>query len=382
MEMLKIFIVVLLAFPCHGNDDGKFRHLKENFFSSNGRSFMDVVDFAGQGPLRKRSQADAEASLYDDQKSELPSNDQPMSKKPKQERKLSISSDENSEVIESIIDENAFSQNMSGASQGVSSHGIKSAMNSDHKLNEGRSMNSDEAFELQHIPETNNDSASFFKNSKIIDDGGYITPAADSSIASHGQSQVSAGQELNSIDEHKNVHLKLQNPSASRSRWKKQNKSKLGDGGHWVEYDFDGGAATTTVDPSLPENPAGLKNPNLLVGPWVEEPTVRKSKAYFGGKNDTLVNAQIDTTANLPCVIFNRDDHETVSWIRSRDHHLITVGRQTYSSDNRFSVNFNRHLSQWTLHLRYVQPRDAGEYICQLSTDPPMVYVARLSVTE
>lgn len=33
------------------------------------------------------------------------------------------------------------------------------------------------------------------------------------------------------------------------------------------------------------------------------------------GENDTLVNAQIGTTAKLPCVIFNRDDHETVSQI-------------------------------------------------------------------
>ncbi|KAF2346845.1 Immunoglobulin-like domain, partial [Trinorchestia longiramus] len=36
---------------------------------------------------------------------------------------------------------------------------------------------------------------------------------------------------------------------------------------------------------------------------------------------------------------------------------------------------------QWTLHLRYVQPRDAGEYICQLSTDPVMVYLIKLFVT-
>ncbi|KAF2353681.1 hypothetical protein FHG87_015563 [Trinorchestia longiramus] len=70
------------------------------------------------------------------------------------------------------------------------------------------------------------------------------------------------------------------------------------------------------------------------------------------GQNNTLVNAQIGTTAKLPCLIFNRDDHETVSWIRSRDHHLITVGRQTYSSDNRFSVNFNRHLSKDCVRVR------------------------------
>ncbi|XP_047738362.1 uncharacterized protein LOC108682346 [Hyalella azteca] len=168
--------------------------------------------------------------------------------------------------------------------------------------------------------------------------------------------------------------------SGSRSQWKKQNKGKHG-GDHWVEYDFDQGTSTTTVHPSLPENPEGLKNPTLLVGLWIEEPKERESKAHFGGENNSLVHAQIDTTAKLPCVIFNRDDHETISWIRSRDHHLITVGRQTYSSDNRFSVNFNRHLSQWTLYVRYVQPRDAGEYICQLSTDPPMVHLVRLSVT-
>ncbi|KAF2353680.1 Immunoglobulin-like domain [Trinorchestia longiramus] len=39
-------------------------------------------------------------------------------------------------------------------------------------------------------------------------------------------------------------------------------------------------------------------------------------------------------------------------------------------------------VQQWTLHLRYVQPRDAGEYICQLSTDPVMVYLIKLFVTE
>ncbi|KAF2353682.1 Immunoglobulin-like domain [Trinorchestia longiramus] len=159
------------------------------------------------------------------------------------------------------------------------------------------------------------------------------------------QTQDSPRQGFNSALDRNKVNFKSQGPLAARTRWKKQNKNKHGGGGHWVEYDFDEGTSTTTADPLLPENPVGLKNPNLLVGPWVEEPTVRKSKAYFGGQNNTLVNAQIGTTAKLPCLIFNRDDHETVSWIRSRDHHLITVGRQTYSSDNRFSVNFNRHLS-------------------------------------
>ncbi|XP_066958341.1 zwei Ig domain protein zig-8-like [Macrobrachium rosenbergii] len=65
-----------------------------------------------------------------------------------------------------------------------------------------------------------------------------------------------------------------------------------------------------------------------------------------------------------------------------RDHHLITVGRQTYSNDDRFSVTYNRHLSEWMLHIRYAQSRDAGEYICQLSTHPPMVFISTLTITQ
>ncbi|XP_042235340.1 zwei Ig domain protein zig-8-like [Homarus americanus] len=145
-----------------------------------------------------------------------------------------------------------------------------------------------------------------------------------------------------------------------------------------LDYDDD----ITTRDPAIPENPEGLNNPHLLVGLWEEEPTVRISDAVFRGVNGSVVGAQAGTTANLPCVIYNRADHETVSWIRLRDHHIITVGRQTYSNDDRFSVTYNRHLNEWTLHLRYAQARDAGEYVCQLSTHPPMVFISTLTITQ
>ncbi|KAK8748626.1 hypothetical protein OTU49_015900, partial [Cherax quadricarinatus] len=139
---------------------------------------------------------------------------------------------------------------------------------------------------------------------------------------------------------------------------------------------------STTRDPAIPDNPEGLKNPSLLVGPWEEKPTIRVTDAVFRGVNGSVVGAQAGTTANLPCVILNRADHETVSWIRLRDYHLITVGRQTYSKDDRFSVTYNRHLNEWTLHLRYAQARDAGQYLCQLSTHPPMVFISTLTITE
>ena len=42
-------------------------------------------------------------------------------------------------------------------------------------------------------------------------------------------------------------------------------------------YDDD----TTTRDPAIPENPEGLKDPSLLVGPWEDQPTVRVTNAVF-----------------------------------------------------------------------------------------------------
>ncbi|XP_066958560.1 uncharacterized protein [Macrobrachium rosenbergii] len=69
----------------------------------------------------------------------------------------------------------------------------------------------------------------------------------------------------------------------------------------------------TTRDPAIPDNPEGLKNPSLLTGPWEEEPPVRITEAHFKGVNGSIVEAQAGTTANLPCVIIKRADHETRS---------------------------------------------------------------------
>lgn len=60
--------------------------------------------------------------------------------------------------------------------------------------------------------------------------------------------------------------------NGKRSKSSKKQVKKGMVGGEWVEYDSD----------LLPMNPAGLKNPKLLVGPWVEEKPVPVSKAYFG----------------------------------------------------------------------------------------------------
>ncbi|EEB15499.1 conserved hypothetical protein [Pediculus humanus corporis] len=48
-----------------------------------------------------------------------------------------------------------------------------------------------------------------------------------------------------------------------------------------------------------------------------------------------------------------------VSWVRHRDIHLLTVGRYTYTSDQRFQTIHLPQTEDWTLQVRYPQRRDS-----------------------
>ncbi|XP_044735150.1 matrix-remodeling-associated protein 5-like [Chrysoperla carnea] len=103
--------------------------------------------------------------------------------------------------------------------------------------------------------------------------------------------------------------------------------------------------------------------------------------SIFATENSTSVMAQVGGTATLPCVV-RKFSSGVVSWIRREDYHLLTVGLATYSSDGRFLVEHVRHLQNWGLQIKYVQPRDAGMYECQVSTHPPTSIFINLIVTE
>jgi len=69
-----------------------------------------------------------------------------------------------------------------------------------------------------------------------------------------------------------------------------------------------------------------------------------------------------------------------VSWIRRRDYHLLTVGLNTYSSDERFTVEHVRHLQTWALKIKFVSHLDEGMYECQVSTHPTTSIFIRLNI--
>lgn len=72
-----------------------------------------------------------------------------------------------------------------------------------------------------------------------------------------------------------------------------------------------------------------------------------------------------------------------ISWIRKSDLHVLTVGKHSFTSDERFRVVPGRHLDNsedWGLQIRFTSRKDADEYICQVSGQQKQNLVVRLSV--
>ncbi|XP_055710390.1 zwei Ig domain protein zig-8-like [Phlebotomus papatasi] len=102
---------------------------------------------------------------------------------------------------------------------------------------------------------------------------------------------------------------------------------------------------------------------------------------YFDTSASKNVTALVGKTAYLNCRVHNLGNR-TVSWIRHRDLHLLTVGRFTYTSDLRFQSVHNPQTEDWSLQVRYPQKRDSGIYECQVSTTPPIAHCMQLSIVE
>ncbi|XP_042229338.1 uncharacterized protein LOC121871212 [Homarus americanus] len=99
--------------------------------------------------------------------------------------------------------------------------------------------------------------------------------------------------------------------------------------------------------------------------------------------NTTSVNATVirDKTAYLHCHVLNIGT-KTVSWVRHEDIHVLTVGRLTFTNDDRFEAMNKPGSDVWSLRIKFPQLRDSGKYECQVSTRPPRARVITLNVVE
>lgn len=102
---------------------------------------------------------------------------------------------------------------------------------------------------------------------------------------------------------------------------------------------------------------------------------------YFDNSTSRNVTTTSGKTAYLPCRVRHLGDR-TVSWIRRKDLHVLTVGRFTYTSDQRFQTIHLENSDDWTLQVKYPQRKDGGVYECQVSTVPKMSHFVTLNVIE
>ncbi|XP_037926328.1 zwei Ig domain protein zig-8 isoform X2 [Hermetia illucens] len=92
---------------------------------------------------------------------------------------------------------------------------------------------------------------------------------------------------------------------------------------------------------------------------------------YFDFDVPRNLTVTVGQTGFLHCRVEGLGDKD-VSWIRKRDLHILTVGVSTYTSDQRFQVIRAENSPNWTLQIKYPQPRDSGVYECQVNSEPKM----------
>ncbi|XP_064556547.1 hemicentin-2 isoform X1 [Drosophila montana] len=99
----------------------------------------------------------------------------------------------------------------------------------------------------------------------------------------------------------------------------------------------------------------------------------------FDNSSEREIIAALGTTARMHCRVRNLGDR-AVSWIRQRDLHILTIGIMTYTNDQRFLARHIDNSDEWVLKVVSVQPRDAGVYECQVSTEPKISLAYKLMV--
>ncbi|XP_062560581.1 zwei Ig domain protein zig-8-like isoform X2 [Armigeres subalbatus] len=142
---------------------------------------------------------------------------------------------------------------------------------------------------------------------------------------------------------------------------------------------------TTTKDAAGQVNLPGSSSSSGSRGSNIEATDATRTGPYFDLAASKNVTALLGKTAYLNCRVKNLGNKTMllqVSWVRHRDIHLLTVGRYTYTSDQRFRAIHHPHTEDWSLQIKYPQHRDSGIYECQISTTPHMSHFVHLNVIE
>jgi hypothetical protein len=110
----------------------------------------------------------------------------------------------------------------------------------------------------------------------------------------------------------------------------------------------------------------GYHQPNA----WTtKNPQGTPEEPFFVMSSPRNVTVLESDAAFLSCKVQDLGN-KTVSWIRVRDLHILTIGRYTFTGDQRFQSLYDKVTQEWTLHIKRTQKKDSGLYECQVSTMP------------
>jgi len=87
----------------------------------------------------------------------------------------------------------------------------------------------------------------------------------------------------------------------------------------------------------------------------------------FDTTTPNITRVQVNSNAFLHCAVQNLKEDTEVAWIRKRDLHILSIGENVYTSDDRIKVNRKESETDWVLGIRFVQERDSGVYECQVT---------------
>jgi len=93
------------------------------------------------------------------------------------------------------------------------------------------------------------------------------------------------------------------------------------------------------------------------------------------------VSVSVGRTAHLKCKTVNLIK-KSVSWLRHKDVNLLSVGTYLYTKDPRMMVSEDLSRGEWELRITDIRHSDAGNYECQINTNPLLSHTISLSVVE
>ncbi|XP_050707730.1 neural cell adhesion molecule 1-like [Eriocheir sinensis] len=152
------------------------------------------------------------------------------------------------------------------------------------------------------------------------------------------------------------------------------------------------GTITAPLHPPPPSLPAPTPPPTRPPVPreqlyeaaedmWAKALALNTLAPEFQGQNNTEILAQVGGEATLSCYTYHLSD-ERVAWLKKDDDQLLTVGQEVYAAEQRFSVVHTNHDEAWELWVKDVALSDAGQYECQLTTNPTVSFFFTLVVTQ